>query len=167
MIPVRQNSGAYERIGGNPTLTRLDGEERAPLQTLLHESWTDEQRAAFGIYKAQPFSVPSGKRIVPGAQESFALVDGVVKQVFAVEDIPPRTLLEGVEFLSRVTAQERAAIKAAAAQNADIDLWLEIFRLRGEIDVAGSTAIAAKVELVAAGLLTQERADIIFAPVQS
>lgn len=165
MIPVREVSpGSFERIKGNPTLTRLDGGERAPLQTLLSESIGDEKRAAFGILLAQKFSVPPGKRII--GDETFAIVDGAVVQQFQVEDTPPRTLLDGVEFLSRVTNAERAAIKAAAAANADIDLWLEIFRLRGEIDVAGTTALAAKAGLVAAGLLTQERADVIFAPVQ-
>lgn len=41
--------------------------------------------------------------------------------------------------------------------------WLDIFRLRGEIDVTGATAQAAKAGLVAAGLLTADRADVIFA----
>jgi hypothetical protein len=74
----------------------------------------------------------------------------------------PVTLIDGAAFLARVTDEEYAAITAAALRNPQIGRWLDIFRLRGEIDVAGSTALAAKAGLVAAGLLTQERADVIF-----
>jgi hypothetical protein len=76
---------------------------------------------------------------------------------------PPRTIIDGVTFLGRVTDQEYAAVLAAARQSPQIARWLDILRLRGEVDVAGSTAQAAKAGLVAAGLLTPERADAIFA----
>lgn len=73
-------------------------------------------------------------------------------------------LFDGADFLARLTDAEYGAILAAAAQNVQIARWLDIFRLRGEIDVTGSTALAAKAGLVAAKLLTQSRADVIFAP---
>jgi hypothetical protein len=72
------------------------------------------------------------------------------------------TVIEGATFLSRVTDAEYAAITGAALQVPQIGRWLDTFRLRGEIDVAGTTALAAKAGLVAAGLLTSERADVIF-----
>lgn len=77
---------------------------------------------------------------------------------------PPKTLFDGAEFLSRVTDAEYAAITAAAAQHVQLARWLDIFRLRGEIDVSGATALAAKAGMVALGLLSQERADQVFAP---
>lgn len=56
------------RIGGNPTLVSLDGSERAPLQTILHESWTPERRADFGIYlattEAEPDVDPTTEKVV-------------------------------------------------------------------------------------------------------
>lgn len=163
-IPVRETAqGVFERINGNPTLTRLDGGERAPLRTLLHESFSDEKRASFGVFLAEKFVAPQGKRAVGG--ETFAYIDGVIKQQFDVEDVPPRTLLDGVEFLSRVTDEEYRLITAAAMSNAQIGRWLDIFRLHGEIDVAGSTALTAKAGLVAAGLLSESRANEIFASV--
>jgi hypothetical protein len=75
----------------------------------------------------------------------------------------PRTVIDGVSFLNRVTDQEYAAVLAAARQSPQIARWLDILRLRGEVDVAGATAQAAKAGLVAAGLLTADRADVIFA----
>jgi hypothetical protein len=62
MIPVLESSrGVFARIGGNPTLTSLDGEVRAPLATILHASWSDADRAKFGIFLATPFNAPAGK----------------------------------------------------------------------------------------------------------
>lgn len=95
-----------------------------------------------------------------GVSRSF---DGNV--VTVTRTYAPITLIDGVMFLARVTDEEYAAITGAALQNPQIGRWLDIFRLRGEIDVAGSTALAAKAGLVAAGLLTQERAEVIFSHV--
>ena len=162
MIPVRESlSGQFERLSGNPVLQSLDGAVRAPLAVLLHESWTDEDRAAFGVFLAEPFMPSPGKRAC-GA-ERFERIDGVVCQVFDTEEIPPRTLIDGAAFLARVTDDEYAAVIAAAAQNMQVARWLDIFRLRGEIDVAGATAQAAKAGFVTAGLFSAERADEIFA----
>ena len=51
---------------------------------------------------------------------------------------------------------------AAAEQNAQIARWIDILRMRGVIDVKGATAQAAKAGLVQYGLLSAERADVIF-----
>lgn len=75
----------------------------------------------------------------------------------------PKTVFDGADFLARLTDAEYGAILAASAKSVQLARWLDIFRLRGEIDVTGTTALAAKAGLVAAGLLTQERADKIFA----
>ena len=66
-------------------------------------------------------------------------------------------------FLERLTDAEYGAILAAAGTNTQLARWLDIFRLRGEIDVTGNTVLAAKAGLVALGLLTQTRADEVFA----
>jgi hypothetical protein len=74
----------------------------------------------------------------------------------------PVTVFEGATFLQRVTDAEYAAITAST--NIQLRRWLDTFRLRGEIDVSGETAQAAKAGLVKLGLLTTDRADVIFAP---
>jgi hypothetical protein len=76
-------------------------------------------------------------------------------------DLPPKTVFDGAYFLGRVTDDEYAAI--VGSENIQVRRWLDTFRLRGEIDVTGATAQAAKAGLIALGLLSQERADIIFA----
>lgn len=79
-----------------------------------------------------------------------------------VETIP-KTVFDGADFLLRLTLDEYEAIIDAAKTNIKLARWLDIFRLRGIIDVTGSTALDAKDGLIEAGLLSQERADEIFA----
>lgn len=73
------------------------------------------------------------------------------------------TIFDGADFLSRLTDEEYGAILEAAKTSVQLARWLDIFRLRGEIDVTSVTAQAAKAGLVASNLLTQERANIVFA----
>jgi hypothetical protein len=86
MIAVIETKDGIEPITGNPTLTSLDGKTRAPLLTILHESWTAEDRAKFGVHLVEPAEVPDGKRTVGAA--TYEKRDGVVVQVVEVEDIP-------------------------------------------------------------------------------
>lgn len=80
------------------------------------------------------------------------------------EPVIPQTTIDGAAFLSRVTDQEYADTLALAQSNAQVARWLDILRMRGVIDVSGNTARAAKAGLVQLGVLTAERADVIFAP---
>lgn len=108
-----------------------------------------------------PITLPNGDQVCgvkPG--ESFG---GYRLDPWEIDDSekPPVTVFDGATFMSRVTDEEYAAI--TASENIHVRRWLDTFRLRGEIDVVGSTAQAAKAGLVALGLLTQERADVVFA----
>lgn len=81
--------------------------------------------------------------------------------------VPPAaqpSIIPGADFIARVTDAEYLAITAAGRSNGQIGKWIELLRMRGEIDVTSETALAAKAGLVAAGLLTQARADAVFAP---
>src|SRR5262245_47245596 len=62
MIPVRETDQGFEVLSGNPVLLSLDGKEKAPLAVLLHDSWSDQDRARFGVYLAEEFVVPEGKQ---------------------------------------------------------------------------------------------------------
>lgn len=75
--------------------------------------------------------------------------------------------LSGLVFLERLTISEYKAITDAAAAmqqagDAQLALWIDKLRVNGSIHLSGEDAQAAKSATVAAGLLTQERADIIF-----
>lgn len=109
---------------------------------------------AAGQYHGEPVFVVSRDKVVRDWP--------VLKQ-------PPVVVFDGADFLARFTNAEYGAILSASLvmpptkQSIQIAIWLDTFRLRGEIDVTGSTALAAKAGLVKAGLLTPDRADVIFA----
>lgn len=91
MIPVREVSpGVFEPVVGNPVLRSIDGKVKAPLQTILAGSWTESDRAKFGVYMAEPFDIPEGKQKSSNAKPSYALNDrGEVVEAYQVDDVPP------------------------------------------------------------------------------
>lgn len=82
MISVRFIDGHWLRASGNPTLTSLDGETRTPLRTILHESWTNQDRVAFGVHLVD-IAPPEGQRWTG----TFSDNDGTPVAVF--ESLPP------------------------------------------------------------------------------
>jgi hypothetical protein len=113
MITVREKApGVFEQITGNPTLDSLDGEIRAPLSTVMHPSWSAEERAAFGIYLVEPFKTPAGKRTAGGAR--FERVDGKVVQAFDVEDAPAIPIVK-TDRLGKTMAQRLDEMEARIA----------------------------------------------------
>jgi len=122
MIIVRESArDTFERVGGDMTLLSRDGERKAPLRTILAQSWSADERAAFGIYIAEPFTVPDSK--VRVGAERFERDGSVVRQVFDLTDVPgPSTadinaerdrrvasgfMFKGLLFQSRIEDQKR------------------------------------------------------------
>lgn len=107
MITVMKNAdGSFADVIGNPTLTRLDGEERAPLLTILHHSWSPEKRAGFGIYLATPFVCSEGKEL-RGNRRFEADEDGSVREVYdtadtSVNDVQTDSIVKPNERLSQL-----------------------------------------------------------------
>lgn len=66
-------------------------------------------------------------------------------------------------FVRRFTAAEMAAIEAAAQQVQQLADWLARVEAEPLVWLGSDDAQAGKAALVGAGLLTQERADVIFA----
>ena len=88
---------------------------------------------------------------------------------FTPASAPVNPIIPGDVFLARVKdAEYVAVINAASAALAIGDptmtRWLELVRVNGHVDTKSETAIIARAALVAAKLLTQERADLIFSP---
>lgn len=86
--------------------------------------------------------------------------------VVATEDGAVETHAGGVvmtkrEFIKRFTVEEYAAIKAAAAQNAALDYYWQMFMLAEEIDSGNSDTIAGVTMLEQAGLIGEGRAQEI------
>jgi hypothetical protein len=109
MIAVRETSpDVFEPIVGNPTLLSIDGEVKAPLRTVMADSWTAEDRARFGVHLVEPADIPDGKQAV-GAP-TYVRRGGVVVEVRAVEDIPaPGASLYDYDLL-------KSELKALAAR---------------------------------------------------
>ncbi len=103
MIAVFETKDGFEPIGGNPTLTSLDGEVRAPLQTILHHSWTAEDRARFGIFVVDFLEVPEGK-VAVGMPRYERNRNGAVVQVRDMEDERPAAVPEPVQKVEAMLA---------------------------------------------------------------
>lgn len=86
MITVRETALGFERIGGNPVLLSLDGKRKARLRVILHPSWTDRERAEFGIFQAEPATIPDGKE--QDGAPTFERQNGKVMQVIPMRDKP-------------------------------------------------------------------------------
>ena len=81
---------------------------------------------------------------------------------------PPSTKVDGLTFLKRLTPEEYAAVVTAADQalatgNPQLAMWLDMVRVNAGVDVAGPDATQARAFLVAAKLLTEARAERVFA----
>lgn len=106
-----------------------------------------------------PLLLPNGDQVCSASLDVD--YNGYVLTEWLMER-PAKVLFDGADFLNRVTDAEYEAI--TGSQNVQVRRWLDTFRLRGEVDVTGATALAAKQGLVALKLLTPERAAVIFAP---
>jgi len=97
------------------------------------------------------------------AREERIAAAQVAARAEVQERMTAKRTVPGLTFLRRLTLPEYTAIIAAAGSNAQLSLWIDMLRVNGEVDVRGVDALAAKAALVGAGLLTSERANIIFA----
>lgn len=96
----------------------------------------------------------------PGNDESI-IFDG--EKVIVKRFIPPRTLIPANVFLARATDVEYAAVRAAAEENVLYARWFDLLLTKGEVNVIGATALAAKASMISDGLVSSDRADQIFA----
>lgn len=126
----------------------------------------------YEVVNVIPFSVPEGTKTIGSASYSFNL-NGQVIETFETENLPippapePNHIISAADFISRFTDLEYSNInKAALAQMqsgiATLKKWIDVATTDGYIDLNRPATTEAKNALVAANLLTKERADIIF-----
>jgi hypothetical protein len=83
MTAVRKIGDIFQQcVASAEVVPSLDGETQAPLAVILHESWTPEERAAYGVYEVDT-TPPEGQRWRGG----FANNNGTPVATF--EPIPP------------------------------------------------------------------------------
>jgi hypothetical protein len=84
---------------------------------------------------------------------------------------PGPNWLPATKLLERITPEYAAIRKAAAdaleAGQAQMSLWVDTLTAQGGCDLNADSTKAAKAGLISAGLLTQERADAVFAPMSA
>ena len=75
----------------------------------------------------------------------------------------PKSALTRFEFMARFTPTELAGIYAAAATDVEVLVWTKLLEAATTIELDHPQTLAGIAALVAAELLTQERADAILA----
>lgn len=171
LVSVLKSGDAYAQLAGNPTLDSLDGERRAPLQTLLSAGWSDEDRTAFGLYLVD-VTAPEGMRW----SRSFTDFEGLPVATF--EPVPASTRVTKTAFRNRFTTAEKVTLELASLDNpaASMAQRQQAAMLRvGVADSASATFIdlarpdtrAGVQVLESAGILAAGRAlEILDSPVQ-
>ena len=86
MVIVIKTLDGFEPIVGNPTLTSIDGEQRAPLRAVLTLSKADQ--AGFGVYQIEAPATPEGK-IVASPDRIVTDRDDLPRIERDYEDAPP------------------------------------------------------------------------------
>jgi hypothetical protein len=123
-----------------------------------------------GLYKlvaVVPFVPPEGLMTI--GQPTYAIsAEGIVTQTFATQAIPAQHFVSFQTIISRLTDLEYTGVKKAIAaqvqaNNATVPRWYDLAQGKLTIDLNDSMTITIKGLLVSSGLLTQARADAVFA----
>lgn len=84
-------------------------------------------------------------------------VDPAELYVPAYVPLPVR-VVTSLAFMERLTQAERIAIRTAARESAELEDWLDMLRAAQEVNLDDPRTVEGVGVLVAAGLLTSERA---------
>jgi hypothetical protein len=106
------------------------------------------------------------RRKHPAPSESAvgpALEAAIAAYLYRLRDEHRTDAVTSAAFIRRFTTDEMAAIEAAASVSEQLGAWLVRVETEQFVWLGSNEAQIGKAALVAAGLLTQERADVIFA----
>jgi hypothetical protein len=84
-------------------------------------------------------------------------------KTFSVPPVPVITVVSYLEFRSRWTADELPRLHAAKRDYVEVDDLVNLAVAQNSVNLVGESAAAAKASFVSLGVLTPERADVIFA----
>lgn len=158
---------ALVQRGGSPSVIQvfaaLPAELRLPNGDVVYGGTAGFSVGDFALVTVQDFVVPAGQVTTGAPSYALAADANSVVETFATQAAPVSTFVDEDTFLARVQDAEWQAVMAASAANVQLGRWIEKLRGNHGVDVASADAQAAKGALVQAGLLTQDRADAIFA----
>ncbi|MFA5630348.1 MAG: hypothetical protein WC997_02450 [Porticoccaceae bacterium] len=165
MITVILDNDEFRQIGGNPTMTSLDGELRAPLRVILASSWTAEDRAAFGVYQVDV--TPLEGYVWTG---QISNNDGIPEPIF--EPVPPPSTQEVIEERRRRLAlgfdydfEDTRGIHRIATTEQDHKGWDKVSKLATSAILAGAsdTEITIHTETGGVAVTAAEWQQIVIA----
>lgn len=76
---------------------------------------------------------------------------------------PPASPLSALQFIERFTDEEQLAIVTATMSNPAVKLWYDKLMASQEVVLTNPRLIDGMVTLVATGLITEERKDLVLA----
>lgn len=143
MTPFLKTADGYI-TAGNGVYLSLDGQTQASLGTILHESWTQQERAAFGIYLINT-TPPEGMRWTSIIAEH----EGIPAAVFGPITITPamviaeraRRLALGFDY----DFGDSRGIHRIGTTEADLAGWDEVSKLTSALINLGATTPLAIV----------------------
>lgn len=142
MIVVIETNDGFKRLTNQTDFVTKDGERRASLSTILHESWSPSDRADFGIYLAQEAVVPNGHVVL---DENFELDDvtGLIEQRLTTEQsrsvpvtVSPRQMRKALRNLGFKPAVDAYLAQASEEINEDWEYATSVDRDNELIAVA-------------------------------
>lgn len=136
---------------------------RIDLNNFAAEIWTGKAKVDLTDENGPLFPAAFIEELIEVTSGSVVIGDAWDGSAFHAQASVINTRVEGMVFLSRVQDTEYSGVMAAAQSSVQIERWLDQIRILGYVDVASDVAITAKAALVAAELLTQDRANVIFA----
>ena len=144
---------------GEPSMAKLEAALVAacPIDGFSVGSWTNKSTWRVDFKAAATAANKTACAAVVAAFDQAAAANQTATYV--------RTL---AIFRGLTAAEHTALMQAATAQlaqgNGQFLRWLDLARASGRVDISDSATVAFKSALVSSGVLTQPRADLVFAP---
>jgi hypothetical protein len=97
----------------------------------------------------------------PGKTDEEVVAAREAEEVAATQAAVQAAPITKLAFMDRFTLEELGAIYTAAKSDVMVEVFLDKLRLATEVILSDPSTVAGVQALVAAGLLTQERGDVI------
>ena len=128
----------------------------------LAQNFTDQYgRAVTCTPAADGVSCSSADGLTVTAQtpaQASGVFNGMAPSTWVPPAPPPPTTIDPLAFINRLTPAEQAAITTAGQSNVQVQLWLMKLASAQQVNVTDPLTIGGVNAMVAAGLLTAQRA---------
>lgn len=152
------------------TFSSLPNTITLPGGTMVYGALPGWTNGEYFLVSVTPFIAPSGQQIT--GEPSYSLNNGVVTQTYATQAAPaPTAYVSTTTLLSLLTLTEYKGIMQFAAADVasvvgtgQLEMWLDIARLNGRVNLDDPVTQSVAQYLITNNLLTSARAAVVFAP---